>query len=45
MASQGREVLLKGEVTKKISISFPGRLEGQCLPGKDRADKTTGVSS
>ena len=45
MATQGREALLKGEVTKKISISFPGRLEGQWLPGKDRANKTMGVSS
>lgn len=37
---QGGEVLPKGEAIEEISISFPGRLEGLCLPGRDKVNKT-----
>lgn len=37
---QGVDVLSKGEAIGEINIHFPGRLEGQCLPGRDKANKT-----
>lgn len=37
----GAGVLPKEEAIEEISMSFPGRPEGQCLPRRNRASKTT----
>lgn len=36
---QGGEVLPEGEAIGEVSISFPGKLEGQCLLGRDKASE------